>query len=168
MSCNILVLLVNTLTANEKYPVFNRDNLTIPILMELSQKQKPFSVFFASFLKYRLNFEHFEKKHDTQSFCISEFANSENVVRYICKECHFRLPFDKQHGKRAQALLKSASQHLYHIHRSLPRQLIWKKSLLLTCKMLVLLLNTLSADGKYHVLNRDNLTIPIQMILSQK
>ena len=111
------------MAANEKYPVFNRDNLTIPILMELSQKQKPFSVFFASFLKYRLNFEHFEKKHDTQSFCISEFANSENVVRYICKECHFRLPFDKQHGKRAQALLKSASQHLYCIHWSLARKL---------------------------------------------
>ena len=84
------------------------------------------------------------------------------------KKSYFRGPFDKQHGKRAQALLKSASQHLYHIHRSLPRKLSWKKSLLLTCKILGLLVNTLAADEKYLVLHRDNLTIPIQMQLSHK
>ena len=84
------------------------------------------------------------------------------------KKSRFRGPFDKQHGKRAQALLKSASQHLYHIHRSLPRKLSWKKSLLLTCQILGLLVNTLAADERYPVLNRDNLTIPIQMQLSQK
>ena len=86
----------------------------------------------------------------------------------MSKKSCFRGPFDKQHGKRAQALLKSASQHLYHIHRSLPRKLSWKKSLLLTCKILGLLVNTLAADEKYPVLNRDNLTIPIQKQLSQK
>ena len=84
------------------------------------------------------------------------------------KTSRFRGPFDKQHGKRPQALLKSASQHLYHIHGSLPRKLSWKKSLLLTCKILGLLVNTLAADEKYPVLNRDNLTIPIEMQLSQK
>ena len=86
----------------------------------------------------------------------------------MSKKSRFRGPFDKQHGKRAQALLKSASQHLYHIHRSLPRKLSWKKSLLLTCQILGLLVNTLAADEKYPVLNRDNLTIPIQMQLSEK
>ena len=86
----------------------------------------------------------------------------------MSKNSRLRGPFDKQHGKRAQALLKSASQHLYHIHRSLPRKLSWKKSLLLTCQILGLLVNTLAADEKYPVLNRDNLTIPIQMLLSQK
>ena len=86
----------------------------------------------------------------------------------MSKKSHFRGHFDKQHDKRAQTLLKSASQHLSHIHRSLPRKLSWKKSLLLTCKILGLLVNTLAADEKYPVLNRDNLTIPIQMQLSQK
>ena len=86
----------------------------------------------------------------------------------MSKKSRFRGCFDKQYGKRAQALLKSASQHLYHIHRSLPRKLSWKKSLLLTCKILGLLVNTFPADEKYTVLNRDNLTIPIQMELSQK
>ena len=76
--------------------------------------------------------------------------------------------FEKQHSKCAQALLKCASQHLYHIQESLPTQLSWKKSLLLTCKMLGLLVNTLAADEKYPVLNRDNLAIGIQMQLYQK
>ena len=86
----------------------------------------------------------------------------------MSKKSRFRGCFDKQYGKRAQALLKSASQHLYHIHRSLPRKLSWKKSLLLTCQILGLLVNTLAADEKYPVLNRDNLTIPIDMQLSEK
>ena len=86
----------------------------------------------------------------------------------MSKNCLLRGPFDKQHGKGAQALLKSASQHLYHIHGSLPRKLSWKKSLLLTCKILGLLLNILAADKKYLVLHRDNSTIPIQMQLSHK
>ena len=84
------------------------------------------------------------------------------------KKSTFRRPFEKQHEKRPQALVQSASQHLYHIHWSLPNQLSWKKSLFLTCKILALLINTYAANEKYLVLNRDNLTIPIQMQLSQK
>ena len=86
----------------------------------------------------------------------------------MSKKSRFRGCFDKQYGKRAQALLKSASQHLYHIHRSLPRKLSWKKSLLLTCQILGLLVNTLAADEKYPVLNSNNLTLPIRMELSEK
>ena len=86
----------------------------------------------------------------------------------MSKKSRFRGCFDKQYGKRVQALLKSASQHLYHFHRSLPSKFSWKKSFLLTCQILGVLLNTLAADEKYPVLNRDNLTISIQMQLSQK
>ena len=86
----------------------------------------------------------------------------------MSKKSRFRGSFDKQHGKRAQELLKSASQHIYQIRRRLSRKLSLKPSLLLTCQILGLLVNTLAADEKYPVLNRDNLTIPIQMQLSQK
>ena len=86
----------------------------------------------------------------------------------MSKKSRFRGPFEKQHRKRAEPLFKSVWQHLYHIDWSLPSQLNWKKSLFLTCQILGLLLNTLAADEKYPVLNRDNLTIPIQMQLSQK
>ena len=37
------------------------------IQMQLSQKQKTFSELFSSFLKSRLNFEHFEKNNDQHS-----------------------------------------------------------------------------------------------------
>ena len=86
----------------------------------------------------------------------------------MSKYPRFREHFDKQHGKRAQAQLKSASQTLYQTHWPLPSRLSRKKSLLLTCKSFGLLANTLAADEKYPVLNRKNLTIPNQMQLSQK
>ena len=86
----------------------------------------------------------------------------------MSKKSCFRRPFDKEYGKRAQALLKYGSQYLYHNHLSLVRKLCSKKSLLLTSQILGLLVNTLAADEKYPVLNTDNLTIPIQMQLSQK
>ena len=81
LTCQSLGLIVNTLDADDKYPVLNNDNLTIPIQMQLAQKRKTFSEFLAAFLKYRLNFEYFQKKDDPYSFCISEITNSENMVR---------------------------------------------------------------------------------------
>ena len=50
----------------------------------------------------------------------------------------------------------------------MPSQLTWKTSLLLTCQILGLLVNTLAYNEKYPVLTRDNLTIPFHMQLSQK
>ena len=61
----IIRLFVNTLTANEKYSLVNRDNLTQPIEILLSQKKKTFSQFSSAFLKASLNFEHFGKKDQT-------------------------------------------------------------------------------------------------------
>ena len=86
----------------------------------------------------------------------------------MSKKSCFRRCIDKQYGKRAQTLLKSASEHLDHIHRSLPTKLSRKKSLLLTCKIMGLLVNTLAADEKYLVFHSDNLTLPIEIQFSQK
>ena len=80
-TCQILGLLVNTLAADEMYPVLNRDNFTIPIQMQLSQKQKTFSQFPSAFLQSTRTFEDFESKDDPHRFCISEISDSENVVR---------------------------------------------------------------------------------------
>ena len=79
--CQILGPLVHTLAADEMYPVLKRDKLTIPIQMQLSQKQKTFDQFFAAFLKFVLNFKHFEEKDDPHRFCTFEVRDSENVVR---------------------------------------------------------------------------------------
>ena len=92
----------------------------------------------------------------------------ENMVASMSKKSCFKGSFGKQHGKRAQTLLKFEWKHLYHMYWWLWRQLTCKKSLLVICKISRLFPNTLSADGKYSLLNRDNLTQPIQMQLSRK
>ena len=38
-----------------------------------------------------------------------------NVVTYMSKKSRFKVPFDRQHGKRVQTLLRSEPQHRYHI-----------------------------------------------------
>ena len=70
-------MFVDTLTADDKYSLLNRDNLTQPIRTSLSQKHKAFSKFFLAFSKCTLNFEHFQKKDDPRSLFISEITHSE-------------------------------------------------------------------------------------------
>ena len=60
-------MFVNTLTADDKYSLLNRDNLTQQNRTQLSQKQKAFSQFFLAFSKYTLDFEDFEKRDDPDS-----------------------------------------------------------------------------------------------------
>ena len=60
-------LFVNTLTADDKCYLLNRDILAQRIQMQLSQKQKTFSEFFFAFLKSILNFKHLPKKDDPHS-----------------------------------------------------------------------------------------------------
>ena len=45
--------------------------------MHLSQKQNVFSEFFSAFFESALNLEHFQKKHDPYSLCLSEFTDHE-------------------------------------------------------------------------------------------
>ena len=73
----ILRLFVNTLTDDDKYSLLYRDNLTQPIQILLSQILKTFSQFLSAFLKSTLNFEHFQKKDDPYSRCISQITVSE-------------------------------------------------------------------------------------------
>ena len=67
MLCKILRQFVNTLTADDKYSLLNRDDLTQPIQILLSQKEKTFSAFFSEVLKSTLNFKNFQKNDDPHS-----------------------------------------------------------------------------------------------------
>ena len=55
------------MTADERYSLLNRDNLTQPIPTQLSKQKKTFFEFFPPFSKCTLNFEHFQKKDDLHS-----------------------------------------------------------------------------------------------------
>ena len=87
--------------------------------MQLSRKQKTFSHFFSAFLKFILNFEHFQRKK--MSLIADVFLKlriQKNLVRSISKNSGLKGSFRKQHGKRAQTLLKFAWQHLYDNYSS--------------------------------------------------
>ena len=60
--CKFLRLFLKILTDDEKYFLLYRGNLTQPIQILLSQKQRTFSEFFSAFLKSTLNLKHFEEK----------------------------------------------------------------------------------------------------------
>ena len=59
-------LFVNAFTPGGQHYLLNRHNLTQPIQMQLSQKQKTFPefFFFFAFLKYILNFKQLPKQDD--------------------------------------------------------------------------------------------------------
>ena len=75
--CKISRLFPNTLSADGKYSLLDRDNLTQRIQRQFFQKQKNFSDFFTSFLKSSSNLESFQKKGDIHSWCISSKRESE-------------------------------------------------------------------------------------------
>ena len=84
--CKFLTLLVKTLTDDEKYFLLYRENLMQPIQIPLSEKRKTFSEYFSAFLKSTLNFEHFQKKDDPHSRCISQITVSKKgELINVCK-----------------------------------------------------------------------------------
>ena len=64
---SLLGQFVNTLTADDKHSLLNRDNLKESIHTQLSQKPKTFSESFFEFSKSALNFKHLPKKDDSHS-----------------------------------------------------------------------------------------------------
>ena len=60
-------LFVNTLTADDKHYLLNRENLTQRIQMQLSQKEKIFCVIFFPFSKSILNSKHLPNKDGPHS-----------------------------------------------------------------------------------------------------
>ena len=62
-----LVVFVNTLTVDGKYPVQDCENLQFPIQMQLSEKRKRFSQFFVPFHQSTSNIKHYEKEDDCHS-----------------------------------------------------------------------------------------------------
>ena len=69
----------NTLTANDKYPLWDCQNFSSPIQMQLPLKPKTFSDFFVPFLESTSTFKHFENKYDRNSYFNMEFTGCERL-----------------------------------------------------------------------------------------
>ena len=50
------------------------------------------------------------------AYLFPKLRTPENVARYMSKKCHFQAPFDRQHGRRIQTLLRSGQQYCYQIY----------------------------------------------------
>ena len=83
MICKILGLFANTLTADDKYSLLKRENLTEPIQMQLSNKQKNFFRFF--FLVHFLNLDQIlnilKKKITLLGHVLPKLRTGKDVVR---------------------------------------------------------------------------------------
>ena len=110
----------------------------------------------------------FKKRMTLIAYLFLRLPPAKNVVRYMSKKSRFRLPFQKEHGKRVSTRFKFEWQNLYHICWSTSRQFSCKRSLLEICKSLRLFVNTMSGVDKCSLPNRDNPMQPIHMQLSEK
>ena len=79
--CKISGLFLNTLTDDVKYSLVYRHNLTQPIQILLSQKQKTFSEFFSPFLKSTLTFKHYQKKVTLIADVFLKLASPKKLIR---------------------------------------------------------------------------------------
>ena len=75
----ILGVFVNTLTAKDKYPVQDCENLELPIQKQLCGKRTTSSECFVQFLESTSNFKHFEEKDDRHHECFSETTDCEKL-----------------------------------------------------------------------------------------
>ena len=166
MICKILGLFVSPLTADGKCSFLNREFNAAT--SDETKKQKLFLNFFLHSWNLDHIFNILKKMMTIIAYVFPKLETAKEVGRQMSKKFRFRRPFNKQHVKRNQVLLKSARQRLYHTYWSLSKNLSGKKPLLVICKMLEPFVYILSANDKYPLANRDNLVQQIQMKLSKK
>ena len=68
------------MTAYYEYSGSDRDNLILPIQMQLSETIETSFLFFIAILKSALNFEHSVKKSEPRGYIISEVIDSQRRV----------------------------------------------------------------------------------------
>ena len=76
------------------------------IQVDLSRKQKCFSEFSCAFFESALSLEHFQKKMTLIAYVFPKLPTTKNVLRHMSKSSRFGEPLDRQHGKRAEALIQ--------------------------------------------------------------
>ena len=91
----ILGLLVHTLTTDDKHCPLSRDNLTQPIQIQKSKKQKLFSNSFSAFLKPCSNFKQFQKKITLKAYIFLSLRTAKT-----CSDKFLKGPVSQDLAKR--------------------------------------------------------------------
>ena len=98
----------NRLTANDKYPVRDCENLSSPIQMQLYLKPKTFSQFFCHFWNLHQILDISEKKIIVIATLLRKLQAVKDFVRPLAKKHFFGTPFVSQQVKGSQTLVKCA------------------------------------------------------------
>ena len=92
--------------------------MSSPIQMQLYFKPTIFSDFFLHFWNRHQILHILKKKVIVIAPLFRKLQTVTDLVRPLFKKQRFRNPFDNQHFKESQALVKSASEQFHHIFSS--------------------------------------------------
>ena len=95
------------MTANDKYPVRDGENLKSPTQMQLSLKPKTLYHCFVLFLESSSNFKHSEKKMIVIATLFRRLQIMKDLERPLSKKHRFRPSLDSQLVKESQTYVKS-------------------------------------------------------------
>ena len=116
----------NTLTPNGMYPVWDCENFSSPIQMQLSQKQKTCSCFLFNFWNLEQILNILKQVMNVIATLFPKLQTVKDVFRTLSKKHRFRTPFHSQHVEGSQTLAKGVWEHFHHIFPSLWENLIRK------------------------------------------
>ena len=102
----ILGVFVNKLTADNKYPVEDCENLQLTIQRNLSEKRKRFCSFYLHFWNLHQIIKILKENMIVIANVFPKLQTVKNLVRPFSKKPSFRTRFDSQHVKASQILVR--------------------------------------------------------------
>ena len=139
---------VNMLTADDKYSPHSWEKSLRPVQTQL-QFQRQVLTFFIAILKSTWTFAHSEKRISLIAQIFSKLFTPKNVLSWMPNSSCFRAPFKNERVHGFQTVMKPAGEHFYSNFPLFQDKLSWKISFWIRSKMLVLFLNTFTADHMY-------------------
>ena len=104
-------------TANYEYSRHNRENLPLPIHMQLSKKPNKSCCFFIAFWKSTSNIKHSEKQLNAIAYVFLKLLTDKDVVTETHKRSYFWKPFGSQRVKLSEnvtRIKKTALNKMMH------------------------------------------------------
>ena len=168
LKLEILEVLVNTLTADDKYPVWDCENLQFPIQMQLSQKRKIFLDFLFHLWNLHQILNIFKKKMIVIANVFPKLKTVETWLDHSLKSAVSQHPLAINMLNGRKPLWNLHQSTFFRIFWSLILKMTWKISPFLNFEMLGVFVNTLTDDENYPFRDYWDLQFRIQMGWSSK
>ena len=121
------------------------------------RNKKVFLIFFLHLWNLHQIWNIFQKEMIVIANVFSRLQTLKDLVKRLSKDRRFRTSFGNQHVKWFQTLVRSAWEDFYHIFWSLLEKMNLKISRLLNFEILVVFVNTLTANETYPLGHSGNL-----------